>query len=465
MKRINLSFLILVISISSFAQIPFRLPAIISSHAVLQQSSDVKLWGWGPGSWNVAIVCGWSPKDTVMAKIGADCAWTATVKTPKAGGPYTISFICNKKEIIIEDILIGEVWLFSGQSNMEWKVRDGVTDAPDVYKNCKNDRIRFFEVERDFDKYPKSDCKGKWKICDSASIAGFSAVGYFFGKMVNASLGEPVGLLGSYWGGTNIGSWCSEEVVKADPALQRNNREGVFYAPQSNCVLYNAMIVPLMPFKLAGACWYQGESNVWVEPETYGFSLTGMINSWRRNFETEFPFYIVQIAPWSGYTGDFPARLREQQEAVSVTVPKSGLVAVGDLVVNEVKDIHPKTKAAVGSRLANLALREVYGKTEIQPYFPKFQSVKFEEDKAIITVKSTEKLKCIGKEINSFTIAGEDKVFHNATARIEKDGKILVLSKEVEKPVAVRFCFTPDQIPNLFDSNGLPLLPFRTDKW
>jgi sialate O-acetylesterase len=464
MKHLRILFL-LCLPLFTNAQIPFRLPAIISSHAVLQQSSDVKLWGWGPGSWNVAVVCSWSPNDTVLAKIGADCSWTASIKTPGAGGPFTVKFICGKKETVLEDIMTGEVWLFSGQSNMEWKVRDGVTDAPDVYKNCSNDRIRFFEVEKDFDSYPKSDCKGSWKVCDSASIAGFSAVGYFFGKNIYASLGVPMGLIGSYWGGTNIGSWCSEQLISQDPALQRNNREGVFYAPQSNCVLYNAMIVPLLPYRLAGACWYQGESNVWTEPETYGNSLTGMINSWRKDFETDFPFYIVQIAPWSGYSGDLAARLREQEELVARTVPGSGMVAVGDLVVNEVKDIHPKTKAAVGSRLANLALREVYRKGDLKPYFPVYQSVKFEKGKAIITVKSLEKLNCRGKEINGFAVAGDDKIFKKAVARIEKDGSIIVFSKEVQTPVSVRYCFDPDGIPNLFDSNGLPLLPFRTDSW
>ncbi len=184
MKIIKIIF-ILGISLNSFAQIPFRLPAIISNHAVLQQSSEIKLWGWGPGSLKVAIVCSWSPKDTISALIGGDCTWEAKVKTPKAGGSYSIEFRCNNKVTKVEDILIGEVWLCSGQSNMELPTKVGILDDADVLKNCYNNQIRFFEVVKDFDRYPKSECKGEWKICDSATLSSFSAVAYFFGRRLN----------------------------------------------------------------------------------------------------------------------------------------------------------------------------------------------------------------------------------------------------------------------------------------
>jgi sialate O-acetylesterase len=197
MKTIIIIF-ILGLSLNSFAQLPFRLPAIISNHAVLQQSSEVKLWGWGPGSLKVGIVCSWNPSDTIFADIGGDCTWEAKVKTPKAGDSFSIEFWCNNKVTTVEDILIGEVWLCSGQSNMELPTKVGILDDADVLKNCYNKQIRFFEVVKDFDKYPKNDCMGEWRICDSTSLSAFSAVAYFLGRQLNNALNVPVGLIGSY---------------------------------------------------------------------------------------------------------------------------------------------------------------------------------------------------------------------------------------------------------------------------
>lgn len=463
--KIIASLFFLWFSLCGLSQIPFRLPAIISNHAVLQHSSEIKLWGWGPGSLMVEIICSWNPVDTISVKIGGDCTWQAEITTPPAGGPYSINFICNNKLTEVEDILTGEVWLCSGQSNMELPVKVGITDEPDVLANCFNNQIRFFEVKKAFDTYPKSDCEGEWKICDSTTLSSFSAVAYFFGRRINTQLNFPVGLIGSYWGGTNIGSWCSEEVVANDPSLQNNKREGVPYAPQANTIIYNAMIVPLAPYKLSGVIWYQGESNVWPDPENYSKSFGSMILDWRKTFETELPFYYVQIAPFKGfYPGIYSAYLREQQEH-TLKVPKTGMVTIGDLVVNDVTDIHPRAKAGVGTRLANLALKEVYKSDEIQPYSPRFSDVVFNKNKAFVKVNSISTLKCKDNEINSFAVAGSDRKFYNAKANIEKDGTLSIFAKEVKEPVAVRYCFTNDQIPNLFDSNGLPLMPFRTDKW
>lgn len=462
MKTIAAIF-VLFLSLTISAKIPFKLPAIISNHAVLQQSAEVKLWGWGPGSLKVAIVCSWSPRDTVYSLIGGDCEWTANVRTPKEGGPYSIEFWCNNKVNKVEDILVGEVWLCSGQSNMELPTKVGISDDPNVLRSCYNPKIRFFEVEKNFDRYPKSDCKGDWKICDSTSVSSFSAVAYFFGRRINGMLNVPIGLIGSYWGGTNIGSWCSNEVVENDPGLQKNNRDGVTYAPQANSVIYNAMIFPLAPYKLAGVAWYQGESNVWPNPETYGKSFANMIYSWRQLFDNELPFYFVQIAPFRGfYPGIYSAYLREQQE-VALVFPKTGMITIGDLVENDVTNIHPRAKAGVGNRLANLALKEVYQKNELNPYFPLFAEVTYSKNIARVKVNSIGQLKCKGEEIRSFEVAGSDRKFYDASAKIEKDGTITISSKEVQLPVAVRYCFTNDQTPNLFDVNGLPLMPFRTD--
>ncbi|HEY8661756.1 MAG TPA: sialate O-acetylesterase, partial [Hanamia sp.] len=206
MKNV-LVFLLFFITFKVHAQIPLRLPSIISNHAVLQQSAKVKLWGWGPGSFKVAIICSWDLADTVSVLIGAECTWETSVRTPKSGGPFTIQFLCGKQKIIIKDILIGEVWLCSGQSNMEFNFHWGVTDANNALKTSANTEIRFFQVNQSYDKYPQSDCKGEWKICDSVSAAKFSVIGYIFGRNIYEKLKVPVGLIGSYWEGTCAQAW------------------------------------------------------------------------------------------------------------------------------------------------------------------------------------------------------------------------------------------------------------------
>lgn len=464
LKKI-LVFLFFLVAVNASAQLPLRLPSVISNHAVLQQSADVKLWGWGPGSFKVAIICSWDPADTVLVPIGADCMWETFVKTPKAGGPYEIQFLCGKQKLAVNDILTGEVWLCSGQSNMEFNFHWGVTDAGDALQTCDNKEIRFFQVAQSYDKYPQSDCKGEWKICQPSSVADFSAIGYFFGRSLNEKLKVPVGLIGSYWGGTCAQAWMPNDIFDKDTALQSMTRniEPYGWAAKGSSLLYNAMINPIVPYRLAGVIWYQGEANVASEATTYGKLFSALIQSWRKKFDNDFPFYYVQIAPWKGYPGINAALLREQQEAV-LRVPKTGMVTIGDLV-NDIADIHPKAKGEVGNRLANLALKEQYGFNHLQPYFPRFKKIVFDKNTAIVKITSIGKLSTRGKEMKSFQIAGADKFFYPANAVIEKNGDVKLSASQVRVPVAVRYCFTNDQIPNLFDVNKLPLLPFRTDNF
>jgi len=457
------------------AQAPLKLPAIISDHAVFQQSANVKLWGWGPGSNKVAIVGSWNKSDTVFAKIGADFTWQTTLKTPKGGdNTYTIEFICKKQKLTIKDILLGEVWLCGGQSNMEYSFNwGGVSDAGDTLNAYNNKQIRFFKVPLAFyEKYPQSDCKGEWKVGTPSIAKDFSAVGYFFGKYIQEALNAPVGLIGSYQGGSCIQVWCPKELFENDLEQQRINENELVneWIPGLPALMYNSMIYPLAPYSLSGVIWYQGESNIFNSYKTYSKVFSGMIESWRELFKSQLPFYYVQIAPFSPRIGEKyfiapnAALLREQQEA-TLTVPQTGMANIGDLVINDITDIHPKTKAGVGKRLANLALKEVYGKENIQPYFPHFSSFTVSKNKAILKVTSIGKLSCKEKVIKSFQIAGSDKVFYDAVANLDKNSNIIVYSKKVLVPVSIRYCFTNDQTPNLFDVNGLPLLPFRTDRW
>lgn len=470
-----LIYLILFSTIAS-AQAPLRLPAIISDHAVLQQSANVKLWGWGPGSNQIAIIGSWNKTDTVFAKVGADFTWETTIKTPKGGNEsYEIAFLCKKQKLTVKDILLGEVWLCGGQSNMEYSFNwGGVSDVGDPQKAfTNNEQIRFFKVALSYyEKYPQSDCKGEWKVCNSTTAKDFSSVGYFFGKNLQEVLKAPVGLIGSYQGGTCIQTWCPKELFDDDIEQQRLNESEPIngWIPETPSLLYNSMIFPLAPYSLSGVIWYQGEGNIYNSYKTYSRVFSGMIMSWRKLFKTALPFYFVQIAPFSPRKGEKyfiapnAALLREQQEA-TLNIPGTGMVNIGDLVLNDVNDIHPKTKGGVAKRLANLALKEVYNINNIQPYFPRFSSYMISKKRFIIKILSIGKLSCHEKEIKSFQIGGKDNVFHPARAIIDKDGNIVVDSKEEPEPVSVRYCFTNDQIPNLFDVNGLPLLPFRTDKW
>jgi sialate O-acetylesterase len=461
MKRIII-LLLLIPAICASAQLQLRLPSILSNHAVLQRSAMVKLWGWGPGSMKVSIVCGWDRSDTLHVPIGADCAWETSVKTPGAGGPYSIEFICDKQKLTIDDILLGEVWLCSGQSNMEFNFHWGITDAGDALSTCDNKEIRFFQVQQSYDAYPQTDCRGEWKVCNAGSVADFSCMGYFFGRKLNAAAKSPVGLIGSYWGGTCIQTWMPQEVFGEDTALrQMNRRIGAYgWAPEAPSLLYNAMIHPILSYKMAGAIWYQGEANVFSEPDDYGKLFTGLIRGWRKAFQQDLPFYFVQIAPWNGYAGIQSAFLREQQEE-ALDLPQTGMISVGDLVEN-VGNIHPTQKREAGERLANLVLKEQYGFNYLRPYSPRFAGLTIHKNEAIIRVIPAG-LKNNGKIIRNFSMAGSDSLFYPAEAHLEKDGTISVTCPKVAAPVSVRYCFTNDGTPSLSDSNGLPLLPFRTD--
>jgi len=465
--RKKISLLLSIVYVGLNAQnIPLRLPSVFSDHAVLQQSSEVSIWGWGPPTLEVSIVCSWLPGDTINVLVKKDCTWKTKLKTPKAGQGYNLQFFVDKDKIVLSDISIGEVWLSAGQSNMAMKTRENILDAGDLLKEPENNNIRFFQVENTFDIYPHSDVKGKWIVCDSSTVKNFSAVAFFFGNHLQKTLHVPVGLINASWGATSIQPWMPESAFDSVEEMEAESHFATAWAPQATSIIFNTMIYPLAPYQLAGIIWYQGESNALVMKEAlnYGKLLKKLICSWRKAFEANVPFYYVQIAPFDGYyPKDAAAFLREQQELV-LQVHKTGMINVGDLV-NDMKDIHPRLKAGVGVRLANLVLMEQYGFGNLHPYSPKFASVKLDNQKAVITVKSVGRLRCTDNKVSGFKIAGADKIFYPAKALIDDNGEIILISNKVKNPVAVRYCFTNEEIPNLFDTNGLPLMPFRTDNW
>ena len=368
MKRI-VYFLVSLLGFTKLAaQDPadFVLPSIISDHAVMQRDAEVKLWGWCPSVWDLKIVCSWAPNDTVHVSSDKYKYWETYINTPKAEGPHAIRFYGWEGKLCAEvkDILMGETWLCSGQSNMEycfkWRV-DDITDRSTLFDNKK---IRFFKVAKSSSAYPVERIQGKWEICSPETAEDFSVVAFCFGKRLNEELGNlPIGLIGSYWGGTAIEPWMDEFTLRHEKLEEKTKALTAGWAPTANSSLYNAMIHPIINYTIAGVVWYQGEANN-ERHQDYGVMFDAMIRGWRNAFHHYLPFYFVQITPWSGYADKNAAYLREQQADVAATLRNTGMVVAGDLV-NDLTDIHPSLKRQVGERLANMALKNSYHKEDI----------------------------------------------------------------------------------------------------
>lgn len=440
-----------------------RLPAILTSHMVLQQNSNVTIWGWSEPSEKISIKTDWDTT-AYFTKGGSDAKWKIQIKTPSAGGPYKI-FIKGYNTIILDDILIGEVWDCSGQSNMEMSYNWGVKEYSADIKNAYNPNIRLFHIPKLTSDYPQDDTKGKWVICDSQTVKGFSLAGYFFGKKLQESLHVPIGLINASWGGTPAEAWTPKDSVESIPILKEAATHLVPNPgwPVKPAATFNAMIYPITNFTIAGAIWYQGEANVGTAL-TYKNILTTMINSWRAAWKKNFPFYYVEIAPFAGYGNTISSALLREQQTQTLSLPNTGMVVIHDLVT-DLNDIHPKNKKDVGLRLANYALAETYNKKGIVYKSPMYKSMQVEKNKIWINFYNVDKgLMSKESRITEFYISGEDKHFVPANVKIEGNS-VVVWNESVKHPVAVRFGFTNSAIPNLFSKEGLPVNIFRTDNW
>lgn len=460
MKKILFLSIILGMVMSSFAFV--RLPSIIGSHMVLQQNATVNLWGWSSPAEKISIEVGWdTTKYTATGSRGA--RWVAEIKTPPAGGPYTIK-IKASNEIVLEDVLIGEVWICSGQSNMEWSADQGLKQSVEEAPLANNKSIRFFYIPKSTSSTLQDDVKAQWVVCNPEDMLHFSAIGYFFGKQINAVTGFPVGLINSNWGGTPAEVWTPAEVVQNDPDLRTASEKlsPTQWWPYVRGEAYNAMIYPITHFEIAGAIWYQGESNVGTH-YAYQRLFTNMIDSWRKAWNKNFPFYFVQIAPYAYGDLHINGALLREAQTKSASFPKTGMVVVSDLVDN-VKDIHPTLKKEVAARLANYALAETYQVKGLNYRSPQYASHSVEKNKIRIQFDHVPtNLVSKGGAPTDFYIAGADGVFVPATAVIE--GKTIVVSnKNVKDPVDVRFGFTNTAMPNVFSAEGLPVNLFRTDQ-
>lgn len=288
--------------------------------------------------------------------------------------------------------------------------------------------------------YPVERIQGKWEICSPEIAEDFSVVAFCFGKRLNEELGNlPIGLIGSYWGGTAIEPWMDEFTLRHEKLEEKTKALTAGWAPTANSSLYNAMIHPIINYTIAGVVWYQGEANN-ERHQDYGVMFDAMIRGWRNAFHHYLPFYFVQITPWSGYADKNAAYLREQQADVAATLRNTGMVVAGDLV-NDLTDIHPSLKRQVGERLANMALKNSYHKEDIQPYSPMLKSFRVDGRKVIVTTTAIGKLACKDKVIRHFEVVDKEGNLHPAKASILKNGDISVIADKVKEPVGVRYCF------------------------
>ncbi len=437
------------------------LPAIFGNGMVLQQKEEVTIWGWAKAMEEVKVSTSWDGKETKVAASNQG-AWSVKVNTPAAGGPYTLT-IQGLNTIRLNDVLVGEVWLCSGQSNMEWSAAMGIDNGQEEVKKANHPNIRFFTVAHRTAETKQIDLQGSWEASTPETMIDFSAVAYFFGRELQENLNVPIGLINSSWGGTPAEVWMNPRVVEENKEFaEAAGRIGEMpWAPREPGVTYNTMIAPLIPFRIAGVIWYQGETNT-VMPENYEQLFPALIKNWRSEWQFNFPFYYVQIAPHKYGREQEGVLLRDAQRK-SLSTPNTGMVVLND--IGNIRDIHPRNKLVVGKRLAALALSQTYGKDGIAFSGPLFKEMKKEGNKLrLIFDYAEEGLVAREKEITQFEIAGEDRKFVRAKARIEGN-TIVVQAKQVKAPVAVRSGWSNTSEPELFNKAGLPASSFRTDNW
>jgi sialate O-acetylesterase len=535
---------ILLLALPAFAEV--KPHALFSDHMVLQSNAPLPVWGTAAPGEEVYVHLEVKTRDGrreegQAVKADKDGKWMARLAAFPHGtdGVLTIrgqerrGAPKEKKDpnlFVFKDVLVGEVWVCSGQSNMEWSLAaTPKAGGPEAIKASTNPNLRLFTVPKyavpapqiGFNPKAPNDKFSKWLPCTPENTPMFSAVAYYLGRELQKTLNVPVGLIHTSWGGTPAQAWTSTEVLEAQPELKyyvedlakrkqswdpnkakeqfeaalakwkiaaeaaKKEEKPVPFQPRmpsepghgSNdpTTLYNGMIAPLLPFAIKGAIWYQGESNA-GKPIEYRTLYAAMISDWRKRWGNDFPFYCVQLAPFNAGNpeADNWAYLREAQAIASDKVKNAGVAVITD--AGDLTDIHPQKKEPAGARLAYLALANTYGQ-KIEPSGPVYKSISVDGNKAVLTFEhvggglalgefSMPGAENVGKDgkLVGFTVAGEDKTFHPATAVIEGD-RVVVTSDKVSKPVAVRYGWKNFPVCNLFNKSGLPASPFRTDDW
>lgn len=465
LKLIHLLFIFLLIS--GFVQAEVTLPAVFGDNMVMQQKTEAAIWGKALPNKAIIVTTSWDEK-IYTTQSDNEGKWKLKVETPSAGGPYNIT-ISDGEILKLNNILIGEVWFCSGQSNMEMPVK-GFPNQPVLGSNktiaeSTNESIRLFSVTRNFSLSPFDNFDGEWLECKPENVAEFSATAYYFGKMLQEVLGVPIGLINSSWGGTRIEPWISEEGIKQfDFISLENNLKNEKISQQTPSVLYNAMVHPMVGYAIKGVIWYQGESNR-DEPENYLKLFPGLIENWREEWGIgKFPFYYAQIAPYDyDPRGLNSAYLREVQLKVSQIVPKTGMACLMD--IGEKYGIHPANKLVTGERLAYIALANTYNKNGFEYSGPVLKDITVKGSLIELTFDHAKNgLTTYGKELENFKVAGENKRFYPAKAFITHTG-LTLFCPPVANPVAVRYAFDNFVIGELYNTEGLPVSSFRTDNW
>jgi sialate O-acetylesterase len=472
-----------------------RLPAIISDHAVLQKSNKVPIWGWADPGENISVTMG-----NIVGKSTANAAgkWRIDLDLSESEvGPFDL-VVSGKNEVRVVDLLVGEVWLCAGQSNMEMRL-SSTWNAKEVIDQTNNPSLRHFRVERQALATPADDVVGKWVKATSLDARSFSATGFYFGQALQHALKRPVGLINCSWGGSLVESWMSKDAFQTNEATmnrfaQLDDQLGKTKpAPEPKRIpsaLFNGMLSPLIPYAIAGAVWYQGESNVGVgQAMVYPVLLNAMIRDWRNRWDRELPFYLCQLANFQAKTSEpgltsLWAEFREGQTKF-IETPQTGQAILID--IGEEGSVHPGYKSQVGERLALIALAKNYGR-DVVFSGPVIQSFTVEHNKIRLnfshahggllarSVAATYQPKSTNpetvpllrnspqSELEGFIICGEDRKWVWAEAKIEGNS-VFVWSPQIPKPVAVRYAWANNPTCNLYNGAGLPAGPFRTDNF
>ncbi len=524
MKPFRLLAAPLFLALATLARADVALAPLFTDHAVLQRDKSIAVWGKADAAENVVVKFQGQVRQTVA---GSDGRWIVYLDALPASSEGAELFVAGKNTITLKDIVVGEVWLCSGQSNMEFTV-NRATNAQQEIAESNFPLIRHIKVRNTVSDRPADTvATSGWQSASPQTTGGFTAVGYFFARDIYQKLGIPVGLVHSSWGGTPVESWMSPAALASDPAfkivdqrwaqnlaeypakkaafdtdlaawtkaevaakadqaataakmkpkgdpatlyaawLRKNPKPRAPRAPGDPWTptgLFNGMINPLVPYGLRGALWYQGESNAERASE-YHKLFAAMITAWRSHFgQGDFPFYWVSLANYDGVNGDTAkntyAFLREAQTQ-TLTLPNTGQALAID--VGNPTDIHPTNKQDVGRRLALLAKSQVYGVT-VDAVGPTFASATREGSALRVKFTHASGLNAHDKPPQSLEVAGADKVFRPATARIDRE-TLLVSAPEVKEPVAIRYAWKNDPGANLYNGAGLPAVPFRSDKW
>lgn len=473
MKKMLLFMLVLSVSV---AQAKVMLPSLLGDNMVLQQRTSVKLWGKAaPGS-SIRITPSWSGQ-TVRCQTDAQGRWLATIDTPQGGyTPYEIVFD-DGEPLTLKNVLIGEVWLASGQSNMEQTLyryeECPIENAEDEIINASSEKgIRMFNVPNIRKYEPQEECGGNWMVPGMDVAPRFSATAWFFAKSLTRALNVPVGMVVAAAGGSMIESWMDKATVENYPDIP-TDKEGIekmagWLRPLG---LYYAMFHPLKNYRFKGILWYQGCSNV-GKHDTYAQRMVDLVKLWRRDLnQGELPFYYVELAPFAhnGKPESIDgALLREAQFKAQSLIPNSAMISTNDLVEPyEVYNVHPRGKDKVGRRLSYAALKLTYGKEIMHYTGPVYKELAINGHEAVVSFTNLPMGLCRTEGIEGFEVAGEDRMFHPADqVRVNKcKGEVTVSSEKVPAPVAVRYCFCNFQIGNLIGAFELPVVPFRTDNW